>query len=187
MLIALVAPAGSGKTTAAKHLARRYGFKRIHAGQPIKDGVRRGFGLKRGAVEKRKGKEAPHILLGGASPRAVLEAYGEGIHQAAPLATAILLKRRLTKALSKGKHVVIDGVRGEPEAEVVRRAGGKLVGLDNGSGPNPALPLDQRQAEIVVDHMLRSKGGKKELREAIDALMRKLMGASLTGTGPAVL
>jgi dephospho-CoA kinase len=64
MLIGLMAPAGSGKSRASNHLKKRYGFERIHAGQPIKDAMRLGFGLDKAAVDGGR-KDLPHIKLGG--------------------------------------------------------------------------------------------------------------------------
>jgi hypothetical protein len=176
MLLGMMAPAGSGKSKAAKHLVKRYGFKRLHAGAPIKKALRAGFGLGRADTDGAR-KESANIKLGGASPRAVMEPVSEAIAEQAPAATAIALRPKLVRALSRGRDVVVDGVRQPKEAELIHKLGGKLVAIDTGKSPDPHKPMDLRQAELVADHVVRAPGGKKELRGALDGLMRKLMAA----------
>jgi hypothetical protein len=175
MLLGVMAPAGSGKSKASKHLKKRYGFTRLHAGPPVKEAFQQAFGLDKAAVEGKR-KDAPHIRLGGATPRAVMEPFSEGLANAAPQATAIALKPRLMQALSQGQDVVVDGVRQQAEADLIHQHGGKIVAIDSGRSPDPGKPMDLRQAQIVADHVVHARGGKDELRQAIDELMAKLMG-----------
>jgi hypothetical protein len=174
MLLGVMAPAGSGKSKASKHLKKRYGFTRLHAGQPVKEAFRQAFGLDRAAVDGKR-KDVPHIRLGGAAPRAVMEPFSEALAEKAPQATAVALRPRLMRALSQGRDVVVDGVRQQAEADLIHRHGGKLIAIDTGKSPDPAKPMDLRQAQIVADHVVHARGGKTELQAAIDALMAKLM------------
>src|SRR5579884_388227 len=164
MLLGVMAPAGSGKSKAAKHLVKRYGFTRLHAGAPVKEAMRRGFGLDKAAVDGGR-KDLPHIKLGGARPRAVMEPISDALAAHAPGATAIALRPKLMRALSKGRDVVVDGIRQPAEAELIHKLGGKLVAIDTGKSPDPDKQMDLRQAKIVADHMVRAPGGKKERSE----------------------
>lgn len=173
MLIGLTGPSGAHKTVVAKHLAKRHGFTRMHAGEPIKAGLRAGFGLSKvhtaGAA-----KDRPTMLLGGATPRAAMEAMGTGIHEVAPSATSAVMAQRIAEKLSKGQHVVVDGIRSAEEAATLRKMGGRLIRLNNGGGINQRLPMDVRQEKIKADHELDSSGSKKDLRAAADKLLAAL-------------
>lgn len=173
MLLGLTGPSGSHKTVVARHLAKRHGFKRMHAGMPIKRGLRAGFGLDK-AHTAGAAKDRPTMLLGGATPRAAMEAMGTGIHEVAPSATSAVMVQRIARRLGKGQHVVVDGIRSQEEAATLRKMGGKLIRVNNGGGINPRLPMDKRQADLKADHELDSSGSKKDLRAAADKLLAAL-------------
>ena len=178
MIIGLVGPAGAGKSKAARHLVKRYGFRRIHAGQPVKDALRAAGRLDKDAVERRSGKDRADIRLGGATPRAGLDAVGEAIHRSMPRLTGRRLAQRISKALARGRDIVIDGIRQEGEAEAVRKAGGRLVCLDNGSGPDESLKTDALAAAIRADGLLKVPGrhvGKKLRRQGIEKAIDEMM------------
>lgn len=82
MIIGLTGPSGAHKTAAARRLARAHGFKRLHAGQPVKDAVRKGFGLSRRDTEG-GGRDKPNLRLRGQKPRVVLEATSAALHATA--------------------------------------------------------------------------------------------------------
>jgi predicted kinase len=180
MLLGLMAPAGSGKSKVAKHLKRRYGFKRMHAGAPVKKAMRAGFGLDKSAVNG-KGKERPNMALAGAKPRSVLEPVSDAIADHAPSATANALRPKLMRAINKGRHVVVDGVRQPAEAALIHKLGGKLVAIETGRMPDPEKPMDMRAAQLAPDHTINARGGTKKekkaaLGSAVDGLMNKMMG-----------
>jgi dephospho-CoA kinase len=177
MLLGMMAPAGSGKSKASKHLKKRYGFVCLHAGQPVKDAMREGFGLEKYAVDG-KGKDVPHIVLGGATPRAVMEHLSQAIAEHAPHATAIALHRRLARALSAGHHVVVDGIRQKAEVDLLHKHGGKIILIDTGKSPDPDKPMDEMQAQLAGDHRIFVPSGKKkDVKKALDDWMSKTMAA----------
>jgi hypothetical protein len=167
LLVGLTGPSGAHKTVIAKRFEKRFGFDRIHAGDPIKNGLREGFKLDKSQV-RGKGKDRPAHQLGGATPRSVLEAQGTGTSVAAPGATATRLHKRLMKRMSRGKNVVVDGVRQEAEARVIRRLGGHIIRADNGEKPNESMPMDKKQASIIADSTIDTSGKKKSIHEAVD-------------------
>jgi hypothetical protein len=149
----------------------------MHAGRPVKSALQKGFRLSRDAVDG-DGKEQPNMRLGGVKPRDLLEPVSDAIATHAPKATAIALRSKITKAMSKGRDVVVDGIRQKAEADLIKRLGGHLVAVDTGRTPDPSKPMDLRAAELIADHVVSAPSGKKkELRGAVDALMHKLMGA----------
>lgn len=182
MLIGLTAPAGSGKSEVAKHLRDNYGFKRLHAGAPVKKAFVEGFGLPANAVSG-DGKDKSSLALGGKKLRPVMEAVSDAIAEHAPHATAIALKARILKAMSAGRHVVVDGVRQPAEAALITKMGGKLVAIDSGKMPDPHKPMDLRAAQLTPSHTLRApRGGSKDerdaaLKTAADELMQSLADA----------
>jgi hypothetical protein len=176
MLVGLVAPSGSGKSWASKHLRKRYGFKRVHAGAPVKWGFRKGFGLSRQDVDGKR-KDRPNMKLGGVAPRAPLEAMSKGVHDTAPMATTIAMRPKIMRAMGKGRDVVVDGVRSEKEANFIKDQGGHIVGIDTGKSVDPSKPTDLMQADIILDHVVKAEPDKKSVRAGIDKLMTKLMAA----------
>lgn len=185
MIIGLTGPSGSHKTVVAKHLSRNYGFDKYHAGTPIKQAARRGFGLTKEQVSG-EGKDRPAPQLGGAHPRHALEALGVATHTAAPHATASALHKKILKSTLKGRSIVVDGIRSPQEEAVVRKLGGTMWKADNGKGPNKDLPMDKRSEEVKADQRVdTSSGDKAAIRSNIDQMMSKHLGLSFSsGAGP---
>lgn len=181
-LLGLVAPAGNGKTKAAKYLAKAYGMKRLHAGDPVKKAVRAAYGLSKADVTDDNLKDSPnHAQLGGLKPRDVLDAHGGAVMNTSPRATAMQLHKRIMKAQAKGQHVVVEGVRQPAEAALIKSMGGHLIGVDGGKAPADDKQMEQSAASIVTDHMVSAtaEGGKAKkaaMRAGLDAVMAKCMG-----------
>jgi cytidylate kinase len=150
MLIGLTGPSGSRKTAVVKRLEEAHGFTRIHAGRPVKDAVR-AFGLTKAQTDGDL-RDTPTMLLGGAAPRNIMEAYGDGTHEAAPNATSVVLQQRIAEHMSQGKAVVVDGVRSPVEAATIKRLGGVIVRADKGTAPDPEKPMDRRQATVKAEY-----------------------------------
>ena len=165
MIIGLTGPAGSQKTFVSKHLKKQHGFARIHAGMPVKKGMNVGFGL-----TPEQAKDLPTVKLGGAAPRAPLEAFGNAVHEQAPMATSAVMRPRIARRVAKGQHVVVDGVRSPMEAETIRQMGGKIVRADNGTPFDGRKPMDMRSATIHTDYTIDTSGDKKDRKAACDRM-----------------
>lgn len=177
MIVGLTGPSGSRKTVAAKHLERQYGFRRMHAGEPIKKAVEAMGGLRKDQV-RRSAKDKPATGLNGHKPRTALEAVGVAAHSALPGLTASHLHRRIMKQVQKGRHVVVDGVRDQSEADVVKRFGGTMLRMDNGKKPAQSQPMDKRQDNVRADSRIdTSSDDKSTIRQNMDSHMQKLFGA----------
>lgn len=125
-LIAFTGLAGSGKSTAAKHLVDRHGFTRIRFAGPLKD-MMRALGLTEAEIEGDR-KEIPCELLGGKSPRYAMQTIGT--EWGRDMIASDLWIRAFNAALTKvpeGMPVVVDDCRFPNEADAIVAAGGVLV------------------------------------------------------------
>jgi hypothetical protein len=179
MIIGITGPSGSRKTSIVKHLAKRHGFARLHAGMPVKKGFRLGFGL---SPEHTSGnaKDNPTHLLGGVITRDGMEAVGKAVHDVAPKATSVVMQRRVLQRVGQGRDVVVDGIRSPVEAATLRRLGGVIVRADNGKEPDPNKPLDQLQSTIVADQSVDTSGKKQARKAAADQMLADLCTESAT-------
>jgi hypothetical protein len=180
MIIGVTGASGSGKTVVTKHLRKRHGFQRIHAGKPVKDAMRAGWPqLTKDDVGGDQRIDEPHAAFGGVAPRTVSDAVSNAVHETAPRATALALGKRLDKLA--GKDVAVDGVRSPHEAAAIRRRGGVVVRVTRGNGKaDPQLQMDQLAATIEPDHELRrpaakGKDGKDKLRADVDQIVNAAM------------
>jgi hypothetical protein len=179
MIIGITGPSGSRKTSVVKHLAKRHGFARLHAGMPVKKGLRVGFELA-AAHTSGKAKDNATQLLGGVVVRNAMEAVGSAVHEVAPKATSMVMQRRVLQRVGQGRDVVVDGLRSPVEAATLRRLGGVIVRADNGKEPDPNKPLDQLQSTIVADQSVDTSGKKKARKAAADQMLADLCTESAT-------
>ncbi|MDE2096258.1 MAG: hypothetical protein KGL39_03365 [Patescibacteria group bacterium] len=175
VIIGLVGPSGSGKTTVCDHLRRRYGFVRIHAATPLKQAFCTMFNVPIAATEQ-PAVEEPVAYLGGKTPRQVLERLGVALHETAPLALPKTLDRRLKnmeRLDGRGgpARIVIDGIRRQTEAMIVRGHGGKILRLDGGA-LDPAKPCDATQALVDYDHTLCRFDTPERMLKELDWILR---------------
>lgn len=182
MIFGLTGPSGVGKTEILKHLMDEHGFVSTHAGRPVKKGLKKGFKLSQSQVDgKHKGDAAQQ--LGGIEPKLVLDHVGEAIAQHAPHATAIALGHRIDKMRRAGHHsIVVDGVRQQAEADLIKRRGGHMLRADDGRGPNPMYPMDKRAAKLKVDHQVDTSGSMEKTYDQ----MRKIV-ADAKANAPAYI
>lgn len=130
-VIALTGLAGSGKSTASKHLIEKHGYQLVKFAGPLKD-MLRAIGLSEAQIEGEL-KETPCAWLQGATPRHAMQTLGTQWGRdciGARLWTELWV-RRVQLILAAGGRVVVDDCRFPNEAEEVRKLGGvvwRLVG-----------------------------------------------------------
>lgn len=173
MIIGLVGPSGTKKTSVAKHLEEAHGFARIHAGAGVKRAAR-AFGLTKAQTRDKGAKDQPTMQLGGKPPRALMEAIGTAVEDAVPGAIPEMLHRRVAKRMAKGMSVVVDGVRSPRQAKVLKDMGGVMVRTDNGVSIDPSKTMDQRAAAIKTDYTLDTSGKKADRKAAADRMLTDL-------------
>jgi hypothetical protein len=158
-LVGLTGKAGSGKTTAAQVLVDA-GWHRVKFAGPLKD-MLRGMGLTDRHIEGDL-KEVPCDLLGGQTPRYAMQTlgteWGRGLIH--PDLWIMLARQRIVTAMAAGLNVVVDDVRFENEAAVIRDLGGYVVGLERGDGAGGHIS----EAGVAADLVYQNTGTEAELR-----------------------
>lgn len=161
-LIGIAAPAGHGKTTAARIIARGYGGWRVDSfAAPLKFAVAAAHGL---PVETLLAlpKEAPAACLGGYSPRELMQAQGDAWRGIDENYLISLARRRLKN------HTVFDDVRTPGEADWIRRQGGLIIHLHRSTAPAVAEhSTEQRIPRMRADAVIDNHGSTEDLRRAL--------------------
>jgi hypothetical protein len=173
-VIGLVGPHGAGKTTVAKHLVEKFGFRRFHLGLSVKEAVLWGFGLHRDQVDGGL-IDLETADLGGVTPRAVLEAVGDAVHRVAPQATSIAWERAVRALPPENGRVLADGIRRVAEAEAVRRLDGIVIRISRPNTFDPNLPCDVTQAEVQEDEVLYNIGDPSHVLRKAEELVGYLI------------
>jgi len=150
---------GSGKSEAAKTLIDG-GWVNIKMAGPLKD-MLRAIGLTDRHIEGDL-KEVPCDILGGQTPRHAMKTLGkewgrECIH---PDLWTILARARIVTALAAGCNVVVDDVRFENEAALIRDLGGLVLGIDRGGQSGGHVS----EGGIMPDILYKNTGTLAELR-----------------------
>jgi hypothetical protein len=127
-IVALSGVAGSGKTTAADYLGKRYGYVRVKFADPIKD-MLRAIGLTDRHLEGDLKEKPQHF---GKSPRFLLQTLGtewarDTIHQDF---WVNIWCNRVWDLLKQGKRVVVDDVRFANEILAVRALQGAIYRVE---------------------------------------------------------
>lgn len=158
-LVGITGKAGSGKSTAAQVLLDA-GWVRIKFADPLKD-MLRAIGLDDRHIEGHL-KEVPCDMLMGKTPRHAMQTLGTewGRECIAPDFWVALARRRIALAMAAGLNVVVDDVRFENEAQVIRELGGFVLGLERGDGAG----LHVSEAGVLPDIQHINDGTVAELR-----------------------
>ena len=125
LLLGLAGPAGCGKSTAASLLVSHGGWVRLSFAEPLRELL---LVLHPHWDQWRLGPGKDMCQAdGGLSPRDQLRAAGDWVKRHDPGFFANIMRRQLGANLDQGWHVVIDDVRFEGEARLIRELGGSLV------------------------------------------------------------
>lgn len=176
-LIGFVGPSGAGKTTACNHMIGKLGFNRLHVAQCVKEMLRAGFRLTSNEVETSE-RELPHPHLGGASARVVMEAVGMAVQSVAPWATSVQFA--ISVSQSGLRRVVVDGVRRQEEAAIIRALGGLVVRIigETGYDGDDSKPLDVQQRSVKADACVLNDGDLDLLKRRVGFMAAPVLGAA---------
>lgn len=136
VILGLSGPAGSGKTTTARHLVKRYGFYELSFATPIKNALNALFGWDYSKWEDREWKESPLVDRGDGirlSPRRLAQWLGTEAGRAIDpdIWVNYLFRTHERMLRSPGARVVISDVRFDNEATAIRGIGGRVIHLDD--------------------------------------------------------
>ena len=125
---------GSGKSTAAQVLLDA-GWKRVKFADPLKN-MLRVIGLDDRHLEGDL-KEVPCDLLGGKTPRWAMQSLGTewGRKCIFPDFWMSLARREIALVMGQGYSVVVDDVRFDNEADMLRELGGSILQIKRGPAP----------------------------------------------------
>lgn len=159
-LVGITGRAGSGKSAASDALVEA-GWVRMKFASPLKD-MLRAIGLTDQHIEGDL-KEVPCDLLCGQTPRHAMITLGTewGREMIGGNFWMNIAANRIATAMAAGINVVVDDVRFDNEADLIRRLGGVVLGLERDS----VLAIDHKsEAGVTADMIYRNDGSAAELR-----------------------
>jgi predicted kinase len=170
-LIGFCGRAGAGKSFAADHLARNYGYSRVRFAGPLKS-MMRALGLSEDEVDGQL-KETPCALLGGRTPRHAMQTLGT--EWARDLIDPDLWVRAWEHAaaryLDQGLPVVVDDVRFANEAASIWRRGGVLIRVDRASVEASTAAHESERQGFAYDSRLTNPGDPDIFRALLGGLI----------------
>ena len=170
-LVGISGKVGSGKTTAAEALIEN-GWVRVKMAGPLKD-MLRSIGLTDDHIEGNL-KEVPCDLLCGQTPRHAMITLGTewGRKQIGSDLWASVAAERIRLALGAGFSVVVDDVRFENEAAVIRKLGGVVVRIIR---PDTREIQHESEAGVEPDFIQSNSGTTEDLRRwVVDTFINQL-------------
>lgn len=163
---------GAGKSTAAEHVRRAHGLRRISFAEPLKS-MLRVLGL--GDHELfGPGKEMPCAKLNGRTPRYAMQTLGVewGRTLISPTFWSDVGERRALEARDVGlPGVVFDDVRFQTEVDAIRRLGGVVVMIEGRAAQSATAWHESEKMEFEPDHRLVNDGTVESLEASVDALL----------------
>lgn len=144
-LLGICGRKGSGKSTAAQVLLDA-GWKRVKFADPLKN-MLRVIGLDDRHIEGDL-KEVPCDLLGGKTPRWAMQSLGTewGRKCIYDDFWMSLARREIALVLAQGYSVVVDDVRFDNEADMIRELGGSVLLIKRG----PDAPIEHESEKGVT-------------------------------------
>lgn len=172
-IIGFAATIGSGKTLLASTLLSTYQFRVISFAAPIKECLR-AMGLTDDEIHGH-GKELPHAMLGGRSPRFAMQSLGTewGRNLIGPDIWVEIWRRKVT-ALPVNTPIVCDDVRFQNEADVIRTLGGIIVRIQR-DDVTPTSNHSSEAQDFPADVTLTNNGTTRQFMEKAKALADAVM------------
>jgi hypothetical protein len=170
---------GTGKTTAAEHLVRTYGFRRVRFAAPLK-AMLKAFGLSEAEVDGYL-KEEPCALLNGTTPRLAMQTLGTewGRMMIHPNLWIDSWKREVIKLSQQTPDVsiVCDDCRFANEFDAIRSLGGKVLRITRPGREGGQHPSEADMAELDADYSFVNNGNQNALYAKLEQGLRVALDA----------
>jgi hypothetical protein len=166
MIIAFTGLIGSGKTTAARYLAHKWGFTRIRFAQPMKD-MLLALGLNEAHTDGDL-KNRPMSALNNHTPRYAMQKLGTEWGRKC-MGEDFWINAWLTSVHRHGiteGRIVVDDARFPNEYEAIKNLGGVVIRVER-----PGIVRGEHESEqhdLPYDHLLRNGLTIDHLYDAID-------------------
>jgi hypothetical protein len=169
MLIGLAGQKFSGKTTSANWLALAKEYRVKSFAHPLKHSlsVLTGLPINTFIDQELKSKVIPWI---GKTPVELMQSFGTEYVREMVSESFWVDRMRLEITNPKwdircGYHIVIDDIRFQNEADLVREYGGKVIMLLRGDFKKPEHPSEEMNVD--ADYVIHNNGSEQELFEKI--------------------
>ena len=165
-IIAFTGPKGCGKSTAAKILIEKYGFKRHYFAKPLKEMIKC-LGLTEEHVNGSL-KEAPCRELDGKTPRWAMQSLGT--EWARKLISPNLWVNAWKNTLPEQSNIVCDDLRFPNELKVLSEMGGIVIDI-----ARPGFERDQSHESeahsLPYNYQIENDGDLESLEEKIKIVL----------------
>jgi tRNA splicing ligase len=179
-LIGFSGTSGAGKSTAAKILVDKYGFKRVRFADVIKKMLSvmlTEAGMSPSEVEAAVDgdlKEEPIKALNWNSPRHSLQTLGTewGREHLGSTIWANITKQTIKRLLKEGDKVVVDDVRFQNEVDVIGELGGdvyRVISTQSEIGVTSAHVSETQ--DLLGQKVIQNTGSIEDLKEALNSIV----------------
>lgn len=161
MIIGFAGPKGSGKSSAADCLQRRYGYELHSFARPIKDMLET-----IGVQNLHKNKDIPIPFLFGQSSRQAMNSLGDWGRKI----DEMFWIRRWQETFPSSPNIVVDDVRLPQEFAVIKALGGTIIGIKR-EGHNHSTEHETESHKFNCDVTIVNNGSLNDLDYFIEALV----------------
>jgi len=168
-LIALTGSACSGKTTVAKELAR-FGYTRSKFSQTLKSMLLQIPGVTEAMTEGDQ-KELPQRILGGRTPREVMQTLGT--EWGRDLVAKTIWLDSWERSIEGLTNVVVEDLRFPNEADLVRKLGGEIWNIRRKGYESVGHTSETEMIKIKPDIVIHNDGDISSLHHMLKGVLGK--------------